>query len=222
MLARDGLTWRAALKIERRLPRPRARRLVRPRNRDRSVLLLTRRDGSVTRMCLSGRCRGSEGADGRRLGRGGVDLDGWCLEGEWLCGGGEAGARGVDEASSGRGGAGAFFSVGGGSGEGGGEAGGFHVRAVGGGEGAEAGGVWGGLGAKLGEVQVGAGFVAVVHCLAELALGVVAVEDDAVDGNGDGLDDHFDDAADDGPGLGFVSWLAVGGGSGGAYLDATD
>jgi hypothetical protein len=38
-----------------------------------------------------------------------------------------------------------------------------------------------------------------------LTLGVVAVEDDAVDGDGDGLDDNFDDAADDGPGLGVVS-----------------
>lgn len=70
---------------------------------------------------------------------------------------------------------------------------------------AEAGGVGGGLGAELGEVEVGAGFVAVVHCLAELALGVVAVEDDTVDGNGDSLDDNFDDAADDGPRLEFVS-----------------
>jgi hypothetical protein len=67
------------------------------------------------------------------------------------------------------------------------------------------------LGAQLGEVEVGARFIAVVHCLAELALGVVAVEDDAVDGDGDGLDNDFDDAADDGPGLGVVSWLAVDG-----------
>lgn len=75
----------------------------------------------------------------------------------------------------------------------------------------------------MGEVEVGAGFVAVVHCLAELALGVVAVEDNAVDGDGDGLDDDFDDAADDGPGLGglLVCWAMVGGGRW-AYLDAAD
>jgi hypothetical protein len=143
-----------------------------------------------------------------------VDLDRRCLEREWLSGGSGAGARGVDEAGSWRHGALAFFGVGGGGGEGGGEAGGFHVGAVGGGEGAEAGGVGGSLGAELGEVEVGAGFVAVVHCLAELALGVVAVEDYAVDGDGDGFDDDFDDAADDGPGLGggLVGWLWRGSG----------
>lgn len=159
----------------------------------------------MTRVRLRRQRGGCEGVHGRRLGRGGVDLDGGCLEGEWLCGGGGAGARGVDEAGAWCGFA--LFGVGGGGGErgGGGETRGFHVRAVGGGHGAEARGVGGGLGAELGEVEVGAGFVAVVHCLAELALGVVAVEDDTVDGDCDGLHDDFDDAADDGPGLEFFS-----------------
>ncbi len=63
----------------------------------------------------------------------------------------------------------------------------------------EAGGVWCRLAAELGEVEVGAGAVADVHGLAELALAVEAVEDDAVDDDGDGFHDDFDDGADEGP-----------------------
>lgn len=33
----------------------------------------------------------------------------------------------------------------------------------------------------------------------EPAFGVVAIEDDAVDGNGDDFDDDFDEGADEGP-----------------------
>ena len=62
-----------------------------------------------------------------------------------------------------------------------------------------AGGVGGGLGLELGEVEVGAGLVAGVHGLAELVFAVEAVEDDRVDGDGDELDDDFDDAADQRP-----------------------
>lgn len=40
-----------------------------------------------------------------------------------------------------------------------------------------------------------------MHRLAELALGVVAVEDDTVDGDCDGLDDNFNDAANERPRL---------------------
>ena len=63
----------------------------------------------------------------------------------------------------------------------------------------EAGRVGCGLGAELGEIEVGAGAVAHVHGLAELALAVEAVEDDAVDDDGDGFHHDFDDAADEGP-----------------------
>ena len=58
------------------------------------------------------------------------------------------------------------------------------------------------MGAELGEVEVGAGFVADGHGLAELALGPEAVEDDGVDDDAEGFDDDFDDAADEGPVLG--------------------
>lgn len=42
-----------------------------------------------------------------------------------------------------------------------------------------------------------------------MALGVVAVEDYAVDGDGDGFDDDFDDAADECPGLNTANELIV-------------
>lgn len=72
----------------------------------------------------------------------------------------------------------------------------------GGGAGAlEAGGVGRGLGAQLGEVEVGAGAVAEVHGFVEAALGVEAVEDDGVDGDGDDLDGDLDDGADQRPAL---------------------
>ena len=61
--------------------------------------------------------------------------------------------------------------------------------------GTEAGGVGRGLGAQLGEVEIGAGAVAHGHGLAELALGPEAVEDDAVDGNDKDFNYDFDDAA---------------------------
>ena len=91
-----------------------------------------------------------------------------------------------------------------------------QVRREGGrGAGLEAGSVGRRLGAQLGQVQVGAGLVAQVHALVQLALGPEAVEDDAVDGDGDDLDDDLDDDADEGPVLGFVSfsfrWIQGGG-----------
>ena len=63
----------------------------------------------------------------------------------------------------------------------------------------EARGVGCGLGAELSEVEIGAGTVAEVHGFVEAALGVEAVEDDAVDGDGDDFDDDFDEGADQGP-----------------------
>ena len=63
----------------------------------------------------------------------------------------------------------------------------------------EAGCVGCGLGAELGEVEVGTGFVAEVHGFVEAAFGVEAIEDDAVDGDGDYLNDDFDEGADERP-----------------------
>lgn len=65
----------------------------------------------------------------------------------------------------------------------------------------EAWGVGRGLRAELGEVEVGAGAVTEIHRLVEPALGVEAVEDDAVDGDGDDLDDDLDEGTDQRPGL---------------------
>jgi len=48
---------------------------------------------------------------------------------------------------------------------------------------------------QLREVEIGASAVAVVHALPELVLGVEAVEDHAVDRDGDELDHNFDDTA---------------------------
>ena len=63
----------------------------------------------------------------------------------------------------------------------------------------EAGGVGRGLGAELGEVEVGARAVADVHGLVQAAFGEDAVGDDAVDGDGDDFDNDFDEGADEGP-----------------------
>lgn len=62
-----------------------------------------------------------------------------------------------------------------------------------------------GLGTKLSEVEIRAGFVPGRHRLAELAFGVEAVEDNGVNGNSDGLDDDFNDGADKGPVLMIMS-----------------
>ena len=61
------------------------------------------------------------------------------------------------------------------------------------------GGVGRRLHAQLGQVQVGAGLVARVHGLVQLALGDEAVHEDAVDGDRDDLDGDLDDGADEGP-----------------------
>lgn len=65
--------------------------------------------------------------------------------------------------------------------------------------GAESGSVGSGLETELSEVEIGAGTVTHVHGLVELALAVVAVEDDAVQGDADDLDDDLDDDADQAP-----------------------
>lgn len=53
--------------------------------------------------------------------------------------------------------------------------------------------------AQLGEVEIAACAVAVRHGLSELALRPEAVEDDGVDGDGDGLDHDLDDGAQQAP-----------------------
>lgn len=55
------------------------------------------------------------------------------------------------------------------------------------------------LRAKLCKVEIGAGAVTNIHGLVQAALGVVAVEDDAVEQDADDLKDDFDDDADEGP-----------------------
>lgn len=159
---------------------------VRARDRDGGVLLLTRRGGDVFLDLLStGRGELEAFLSGLRCGL--LDADRGCLKSERL---------GLSEGLM-------LLRV---------------LRAVvlavlcrrvlildaggeGGGHGClgEAGGVWRGLGAQLCEVEIGAGAVADVHGLAELALAVEAVEDDAVDDDCDGFYDDFDDAADERP-----------------------
>lgn len=80
---------------------------------------------------------------------------------------------------------------------------GHGVRVVqrGGARALKARGVGRGLGAELGEVEVGASAVAEVHGFVETALGVEAVEDDGVNGDGDDLDDDLDEGADQRPAL---------------------
>jgi len=65
--------------------------------------------------------------------------------------------------------------------------------------GTETGGVGSGLGAELGEIEIGSGLVAHVHGLVKLALGPVAVENNAVEGDANNLDHKLDDNADQGP-----------------------
>ncbi len=60
----------------------------------------------------------------------------------------------------------------------------------------EARGVGSGLATELGEVEIGASTVAKVHRLVEATFGVVAIEDDAVDGDGDDFDDNLDESTD--------------------------
>lgn len=120
-----------------------------------------------------------------------MDLDGWGLESEGFSGFGGRGL-GFDEASPWTV---AVFGVRRGVVDGGREARGFDVLGVRWGEGTEAGGVRGRLGAELSEVKVGAGAVADVHGFAEALLGVVAVKDDAIEDDGDGFEDHFNETA---------------------------
>lgn len=134
-----------------------------------------------------------------------MDLDGWCLQGEWLAWAVRF-RLGLDESRAGLDIGAPFLGVAGGVEAlgvcGGREAGGFGVGGPGRGEGAEAGCVWGRLGAQLGEVQVGAGAVADVHGLAQLALGPVAVENDAIDHDGEEFDDDLYDSTYQRPVLG--------------------
>jgi hypothetical protein len=63
----------------------------------------------------------------------------------------------------------------------------------------EARSVGGGLRAQLGKVEVGTSLVTHVHGFVQLALCPVAVEDNAVQGDADDLDDELDDDADQRP-----------------------
>lgn len=51
----------------------------------------------------------------------------------------------------------------------------------------------------LGEIELGASVVALIHGLSQPTFGPVAPENDAVDENCDDFDDDFDDCADKGP-----------------------
>jgi hypothetical protein len=77
--------------------------------------------------------------------------------------------------------------------------GGHGVSAEGGRLGAEARSVGSRLAAELSKVKIGTGAVSHVHGLEKASLGVVAVEDDAVEENGENLDDNLDDDANHGP-----------------------
>lgn len=59
--------------------------------------------------------------------------------------------------------------------------------------------IWCALAAKLCEVQICSGPVAGVHALAELVLRPESVEDNAVDGHNDQLDNDLDNTADQTP-----------------------
>jgi hypothetical protein len=51
------------------------------------------------------------------------------------------------------------------------------------------------LRAELSEVEIGTSTVTDVHGLPETLLGVVSVEDDAIEDDGDALEDDFDQTA---------------------------
>lgn len=57
----------------------------------------------------------------------------------------------------------------------------------------------------MGEVEIGAGAIADVHGLAKALLGVVSVEDDAVEDNGDAFENNFNQATNERPTL----WLLI-------------
>jgi hypothetical protein len=57
----------------------------------------------------------------------------------------------------------------------------------------------------LSQVQIRTGAVTHIHGLCQAALGVVAVEDDAVERDADDLDDNLNDDADESPVLRFQS-----------------
>jgi hypothetical protein len=73
------------------------------------------------------------------------------------------------------------------------------VGRIGWGERPEAWGVGRGLGTELGEVKIGAGAVTDVHGLAQALLGVITVEDDGVEDDGDEFYNDLNNAADEGP-----------------------
>lgn len=176
--------------------------LVRAWDGYRGVLLLARGGADVVVLTLleagGDRWGGRLCADGRGeaslldLGGCACDLDGRCLQGEGLGLGDFARVGVLDFVAFAvlRRGLGVVVL---------GVAWGRTPAAGAGGKGTEAGGVGGGLGAELGEVEVGSGLVAHGHGLPELALGPEAVEDDGVDDDAEGFDYDFDDAADEGP-----------------------
>ena len=52
---------------------------------------------------------------------------------------------------------------------------------------------------QLGQIQIGACFVAHIHRFVEPTFGIESIEDDRVDGNRDNFNDDFDQGADQGP-----------------------
>jgi hypothetical protein len=57
------------------------------------------------------------------------------------------------------------------------------------------------LSAELSKIKIRASLIAGIHRLAELPLGVVSVEYDTIDDDGESFYNDFDDAANQGPGL---------------------
>lgn len=164
----------------------------------RSVLLLARCSLNVVYPPLNWWAGSAREAGLLDLWRGGVDFDGRRLESEGL--GVQYCVRlRVDKLGAGAGES--FFSGGRGVVGGWWEAWGLDVLRVRWGERTEARGVGSGLRAQLGEVEIRAGAVTDVHGLAKTLLGVVSVEDDGVEEDGDALQDDFNEAANQRPRL---------------------
>lgn len=183
------------------------RRLVSARNGHSSVRLLAGSGGDVLVLPLLESGGSERWADGVgpgwcveavlfHLGSRALDLDGRCLQGEWL--------RLVELACVLRLATG-FTVLGGRVGIDIGWMAWWRAPAAGAGrEGTEARSVGSGLRAQLSKVEVGTGAVADSHGLAELALRPESVEDDGVDDDAEGLDDDFDNAAYERPVLWYL------------------
>jgi len=137
--------------------------------------------------------RGDEAGALGRHGRGRVGLGGRCLKLEALLSRREGGLGNNETLSTGSEGRGALLDIAQSLVGRGREAGRHGVLGKCRGLGTKARCVRGRLGAKLSQVQIRASLVAHIHRLVELALGPVAVEDDAVQGDADDLDNELND-----------------------------